>query len=94
MLNDKRIFLVLFVIQINTYAQVSSVIDTLVYNGDTNQLKLSNQFIIESSLEIKGSKSTIKPLEIFPIKGIVFLDDSIAAQKVIIKYDFLKKGFQ
>ena len=92
MLNDKRIFLVLFVIQINTYAQVSSVIDTLVYTGDTNQLKLSNQFIIESSLEIKGSKSKIKPLEIFPIKGIVFLDDSIAAQKVIIKYDFLKNG--
>ena len=92
MLNDKRIFLVLFVIQINTYAQVSSVIDTLIYTGDTNQLKLSNQFIIESSLEIKGSKSKIKPLEIFPIKGIVFLDDSIAAQKVIIKYDFLKNG--
>ena len=92
MLNDKRIFLVLFVIQINTYAQVSSVIDTLAYSGDTNQLKLSNQFIIESSLEIKGSKSKIKPLEIFPIEGIVFLDDSIAAQKIIIKYDFLKNG--
>ena len=92
MLNDKRIFLAFFVIQINTYSQVSSVIDTLVYTGDTNQLKLSNQFIIESSLEIKGSKSKIKPLEIFPIKGIVFLDDSIAAQKVIIKYDFLKNG--
>ena len=53
MLNDKRILLVLFVIQINTYAQVSSVIDTLVYTGDTNQLKLRNQFIVESSLEIK-----------------------------------------
>ena len=92
MLNDKRIFLVLFVIQINTYAQVSSVIDTLAYTGDTNQLKLNNQFIIESSLEIKGSKSKITPLEIFPIEGMVFLDDSIAAQKIIIKYDFLKDG--
>ena len=92
MLNDKRIFLVLFVIQINTYAQVSSVIDTIIHNGSTNKLKLNNQFIIESSLEIKGSKSKIKPLEILPIKGIVVLDDSTIAQKVIIKYDFLENG--
>ena len=39
MLNDKRILFVLFVIQIDTYAQVSSVVDTLVYKGDTNQQK-------------------------------------------------------
>ena len=78
MLNDKRIFLVLFVIQINTYAQVSSVIDTLIYTGDTNQLKLSNQFIIESSLEIKGSKSKIKPLEIFPVKGCLLYTSDAA----------------
>ena len=51
MLNDKRIFLVLFLIQINTYAQVSSVIDTIFYTGIENQLKLNNQFIIESSLD-------------------------------------------
>ena len=89
MLNDKRIFLVLFVIQINTYPQVSSVIDTVIHTGSTNQLKLNNQFIVESSLEIKGSKSKIKPLEILPVKGIVVLDDSTTAQKVIIKYDFL-----
>ena len=92
MLNDKRIFLVLFLIQINTYAQVSSVIDTIFYTGSENQLKLNNQFIIESSLEIKGSKSKIKPLEILPVKGIVVLDDSTTAQKVIIKYDFLESG--
>ena len=87
MLNDKRIFLVLLLIQINIYAQVSSVIDTIFYTGSENQLKLNNQFIIESSLEINGTKSKIKPLEIFPIKGIVVLEDSTAAQKVIVKYE-------
>ena len=50
---------------------------------------MKNQFIVASSLEFIGYKTKVNPIEIRPIKGEVFLEDSLIAQQIIIKYDYL-----
>ena len=79
-------------ITLRTYAQVTSAIDTLFYSGDSNVIKLDNQFIIESSLKLVGQNSTVIPLDVRPIIGELLFADTLNSQKIVISYDYLKNG--
>ena len=89
MLNDKWLIIVLLLIPLKAHAQISSAIDTINFLGNSSQIKLENQFIIDSSLEIIGNKSKVVPIEIKPIEGEIFFEDSLISQQIIIKYDYL-----
>ena len=89
MLNDKWLIIAFLSISLNICAETSSAIDTINFIGNPKKIKLKNQFIVASSLEFIGSKTKVNPIEIRPIKGEVFLEDSIIAQQIIIKYDYL-----
>ena len=89
MLNDKWLIIAFLSISLNICAETSSAIDTINFIGNPKKIKLKNQFIVASSLEFIGSKTKVNPIEIRPIKGEVFLEASIIAQQIIIKYDYL-----
>ena len=84
MLNDKWLIIAFLSISLNICAETSSAIDTINFIGNPKKIKLKNQFIVASSLEFIGSKTKVNPIEIRPIKGEVFLEDSIIAQQIII----------
>ena len=86
------LYYLLIILSSQVYNQTISTVDTIYYNGVSNIIRLRKPFIIESSLQIRGENNEVIPKTIFPIKGEVELDDSLAGQTLIFNYEFLVKG--
>ena len=88
--NFKLVTLVLFFpILINS--MTISVKDSIIYDSDFEYVKLSNDFIIESTLKITLNDSVIHPIFTFPIEGKVFLNNIPQNSLLFIEYDCIKK---
>ena len=83
------IFILVFAFAIIVQARVTAAKDSITFYPDSIQIQLSNKFIIESSLKITWNDSLIKPNQIDPIEGIVFLDAMLQPSFLIIEYDYL-----
>ena len=69
-----------------------SVKDSITYNSDFKYIKLSNDFIIESTLKITLNDSVIDPIYKDPIEGKIFLNNIPQKSLLIIEYDCLKNN--
>ena len=67
-----------------------SVKDSIIYDSDSKYIKLSHDFIIESTLKITLNDSVIDPLYTVPIEGRIFLNNIPQNSLLIIEYDCLK----
>ena len=87
--NFKLVTLVLF-FPILIKCMTISVKDSITYDSDFEYVKLSNDFIIESTLKITLNDSVIDPTYTAPIEGKIFLNNIPQNSLLIIKYDCLK----
>ena len=91
--NFKLVTLVLF-FPIFINCMTISVKDSITYDSDSKYIKLSNDFIIESTLKITLNDSVIYPIYAVPIEGKIFLNNIPQNSLLIIEYDCLKKIFR
>ena len=89
--NFKLVTLVLF-FPIFINCMTISVKDSITYDLDSKYIKLSNDFIIESTLKITLNDSVIYPIFTFPTEGKVFLNNIPQNSLLIIEYDCLKEN--
>ena len=89
--NFKLVTLVLF-FPIFINCMTISVKDSITYDSDFEYIKLSNDFIIESTLKITLNDSVIYPIYTVPIEGKIFLNNIPQNSLLIIEYDCLKKN--
>ena len=89
--NFKLVTLVLF-FPIFINCMTISVKDSIIYDSDAKYIKLSNDFIIISTLKIILNDSTIYPKYAVPIEGKIFLNNIPQNSLLIIEYDCLKKN--
>ena len=83
------IFISVFAFTNFVQARVTAAKDSITFYPDSIQIQLSNKFIIESSLKITWNDSLIKPNQIDPIEGIVFLDVMLQPSLLVIEYNYL-----
>ena len=93
-MSDKYLKLVTLVLLFPIFikSMTVSVKDSIVYDSDSKYVKLSNDFIIESTLKITLNDSVINPLYTVPIEGKIFLNNIPQNSLLIIEYDALKKN--
>ncbi|MFL3006127.1 MAG: hypothetical protein ACJZ1R_08185 [Candidatus Neomarinimicrobiota bacterium] len=89
--NFKLVTLVLF-FPIFINCMTISVKDSITYDSDSEYIKLSNDFIIESTLKITLNDSVIYPIYAVLIEGKIFLNNIPQNSLLIIEYDCLKKN--
>ena len=89
--NFKLVTLVLF-FPIFINCMTISVKDSITYDSDSEYIKLSNDFIIKSTLKITLNDSTIYPKYAAAIEGKIFLNNVPQNSLLIIEYDCLKKN--
>ncbi len=93
MFNRKKKIIICIIFFISRlYTQISVGNDTVIYNDSLNSILLKNQFIIESSLIIRGEINLITADKIDYINGVITLPDSIKSQNIIINYNYLTNG--
>ena len=86
---SKLVKLILF-IPIVLSSMTISVKDSIIYNSASKYIKLSNDFIIESTLKITLDGSVIDPILIYPIEGKVYLNNVPHNSPLFIEYEYLK----
>ena len=69
-----------------------SVKDSIIFDSDLKYIKLSNDFIIESTLKITLKDSVIDLIHADPIEGKIFLNNIPQNSLLIIEYDCLKNN--
>ena len=69
-----------------------AVKDSIIYDSDFGNVKLNNNFIIESTLRITLNDSLIEPDNIFPIEGKIFLSGVSKNSMLIIEYEYLENN--
>ena len=89
--NFRLVTLVLF-FPIFINCMTISVKDSIAYDSFSEHIKLSNDFIIESTLKITLNDSIIYPIHFVPIEGKIFLNNIPQNSLLIIEYDCLKKN--
>ena len=68
-----------------------TVTDSVIYHSDSAHVKLSNSFVIESSIKIFSNDSLVKPSKVFPIEGRLLLNGLSDNSLIIVEYDYLEK---
>ncbi|MBI87210.1 MAG: hypothetical protein CMG63_03920 [Candidatus Marinimicrobia bacterium] len=68
-----------------------TVTDSVIYHSDSGHVRLSNSFVIESSIKIFSNDSLVKPIKIFPIEGRLLLNGLSDNSLLIVEYDYLEK---
>ena len=81
-----RLIVANFLIHATLLSQVADAIDTVDYKNKALQIKLSQDFVIKSSIVMQGENKMLHPLHVDEVNGILTLHDSINFQRIIIEY--------
>ena len=87
-----RLIIANFLIHATLLSQVADAIDTVDYKNKALQIKLSQDFVIKSSIVMQGENKMLHPLHVDEVNGILTLHDSINFQRIIIEYKYLGEG--
>ena len=87
-----RLIVANFLIPATILSQVANAIDTVDYRNKNFQIKLSQDFIIKSSVVMHGKNKILHPLHVDDLNGILTLHDSVNFQPIIIEYKYLSDG--
>ena len=68
-----RLIVANFLIHATLLSQVANAIDTIDYRNKNLQIKLSQDFIIKSSVLMQGKNKILHPLHIDDLNGILTL---------------------
>ena len=88
----KKVIILVFFVPIYVNSMTISFKDSLTYHSDSEYIKLTNNFIIESTVRIWSNDSLIKPSKIYPIEGKVFVENVPKSSLLVIEYEFLSKN--
>ncbi len=90
--NYFKIVALVLVFPIFIKSMTVSVKDSIIYDSDFKYIKLSNDFIIESTLKVTLNDSVINTIYSVPAEGKIFLNNIPNNSLLVIRYDCLKNN--